>query len=158
MKRLVGGALAAIIALAPIGVAAEPVGPKLTDRLKELLADEMQQVAQATADISVAIAAGDHETVMTLGIKVRDSFILKQSLTDQDKKDLMGAVPPEFLAMDKRFHGLAGKMAHAAEAHDSELQAVYYAKMLETCVTCHSHFAADRFTGFAAESGGGHDH
>lgn len=157
MTRKISMVAIAMVVLASTAWAADPVGPKLTPRLKDLIANEMQQVAQATAELSVAIAAGDHATVKRLGTAVRDSFILKQSLTADDKKDLMSAVPPEFVGLDRRFHGLAGKMAHAAEAHDSELQAVYYAKMLDSCIACHSHFASDRFPGFA-EDGGGHDH
>ncbi len=134
--------------------AAEPVGPKLTPRLKELLATEMQQVSQATADLSVAIAAGERAHVKELGTKIRDSFILKQSLTDQDKQDLKGAVPAEFIALDRKFHGAAGKLAHAAEVGDDELVVFYYGRMVEACVTCHAHFAADRFSGFSSAAEG----
>jgi hypothetical protein len=128
---------------------AEPVGPNLTPRLKELLAEEMRQVAQATGDMALAIASGDHENVRRLAAAVRDSFILKQSLTEQDKKDLMNAVPAEFVALDRYFHGLAGKLAMQAEAKDSELQNFYFSRMLETCTECHAQFATDRFSGFA---------
>lgn len=83
-----------------------------------------------------------------LGGKVRDSFILKQSLTAQDKKDLMGAVPPSFVALDRQFHGLAGKLGNAGQARDSELQGIYFARMLNACVQCHGQFASDRFDGF----------
>lgn len=138
--------------------AGEPVGPKLTPRLQDLLSTEMQQVAGATANLALAIAAGDHHTVRHLGLQIRDSFILKQSLTDQDKKDLMGAVPKAFIALDKEFHAMAGKLAHAGEAGDSALQGFYYAEMIERCVACHSHFAADFFVGFAEEKAGGDDH
>lgn len=157
MRSTICIAVAMVFAVSAGALAEEPVGPKLTPRLKDLLANEMQQVAQATADLSLAIAGGDHDAAMKLGIAVRDSFILKKSLTDQDKKDLMSAVPPEFVALDRRFHGLAGKLAHAAEAKDSELQSVYYAKMLESCVACHTHFASDRFPGLGG-GGGEHDH
>ena len=157
MRRFICGTILVVFAFTAGAVAEEPVGPKLTPRLKDLLSQEMRQVAQATADLSLAIASGDHHAAMELGLAVRDSFILKRSLTDQDKKDLMGAVPPEFVAMDRRFHGLAGKLAHAAEAKDSELQGVYYAKVIETCVTCHAHFASDRFPGLGGDAGA-HDH
>ena len=156
--RISGIIVAASLFIGTSAMAADPVGPNLTPRLKELIAKEMQQVAEATSDLAVAISAGDHHTVMELGIAVRDSFILKKSLTDQDKKDLMGAVPKEFVALDRDFHGLAGKLAHAAEAKDSELQGFYFAEMLQRCVACHSHFATDKFPGFAKDSGGGHDH
>jgi hypothetical protein len=128
---------------------AEPVGAKLTPRLKELLADEMRQVAEATGDIALAIATGDHESVHRLAGAVRDSFILKQSLTDQDRKDLMSAVPAEFVLLDKHFHGLAGKLAQQAEIQDSELQGYYFSEMLNACVACHRQFATDRFPGLS---------
>ena len=152
-KRIASTAiLATALALSGIPASAgDPVGPKLTDRLKELLATEMAQVGEATSTLAHAIATGDHATVADLGAKVRDSFILKQSLTPEDKKDLVGAVPKAFLMLDKRFHGLAGKMAEAAGAKDTELQLFYYGRMLEACAQCHSQFAANRFTGFASE-------
>ena len=156
MKRLALAAVAVLLAVQTH--AADPVGPKLTDRLRGLLMDEMGQVAQATADLALAIAAGDHARAMQLGAAIRDSFILKRSLTEQDKKDLMGAVPPEFVALDRRFHQMAGKLAHAAEAHDSELQGFYFAKMLDACVACHGHFASDRFPGLADAQAAGHEH
>ncbi len=131
--------------------AADPVGPNLTPRLKKLLATEMQQVSKATAELAVAIACGDHGTVSDLGEKVRDSFILKQSLTPEDKKDLIAAVPPAFIAMDKQFHGLAGKLSGAGRGGDSELQGFYYARMLDACVQCHSRYASDRFSGLGTK-------
>lgn len=132
-----------------VASAAAPVGPNLTPRLKELLAEEMQQVAGATGDLALAIAAGDHASVSKLATAVRDSFILKQSLTEQDKKDLMSAVPAEFVALDRRFHGLAGKLAQQATLKDSELQGYYFSRMLEACTSCHAQFATDRFPGLA---------
>jgi hypothetical protein len=133
------------------GANAAPVGPNLTPRLKELLADEMQQVAKATGDLALAIAAGDHASVSQLAAAVRDSFILKQSLTEQDKKDLMNAVPAEFVELDRHFHGLAGKLALQAEMKDSELQGYYFSRMLEACTSCHAQFATDRFPGLAGK-------
>lgn len=157
MRPMICILVATVVALSTVALAGDPVGPKLTPRLKDLIANEMQQVAQATADLSLAIASGDHAAAMGLGVAIRDSFILKKSLTGQDKKDLMSAVPSEFVALDRRFHDLAGKLAHAAETKDSELQSVYYAKMLESCVMCHSRFASDRFPGLVGGSGT-HDH
>ena len=141
---------ALLMSVAPIG-AGETVSSKLTDRLKELLAAEMAQVGDATSALAHAIAIGDHATVVELGVKVRDSFILKQSLTPQDKKDLVSAVPKAFLMLDKRFHGMAGKMVAAAETKDTELQLFYYGQMLQACTQCHSGFASDRFTGFGGQ-------
>jgi len=149
MRLSVGFALSVVIVLQTGALAADPVGPKLTVRLKELLTKEMQQVAHATAELALAIAAGDHASAHQLAIAVRDSFILKKSLTAQDKKDLMRTVPPEFVALDRRFHNIAGKLASAAGSKDSELQGFYFSRMLEACVSCHARYARDRFPGLA---------
>ena len=147
--RIVLGSIILSIGALTLANAAEPVGPKLTPRLKELLTSEMKQVSKATANLAIAIASGDHTTVTNLGAKVRDSFILKQSLTPKDKKDLMTAVPPEFVAMDQQFHGLAAKLSDAGKIGDSTLQGFYFGRILEACVQCHSKYASDRFTGLA---------
>ncbi len=158
MRYITGLAVAALVVLQTGVYAADSVGPKLTVRLKELLTTEMQQVAQATSELVLAIAAGDHAKTEQLGAAIRDSFILKKSLTAQDKKDLMSAVPAEFVALDRRFHGMAEKLAHAAEMKDSELQGFYFSKMLEACVACHGQFAADRFPGLGEHKAEGHKH
>lgn len=155
MKQIFVAVITALILFAST-IAADPVGPNLTPRLKVLLTDEMQQVAEATGDIALAIASGDHENVHRLAAAVRDSFILKQSLTEQDKKDLMNAVPAEFVALDRSFHELAGSLATQAEAKNSELQNFYFSRMLETCTECHAQFATDRFPGFAAKRAQAH--
>jgi len=156
MRRTVSIATGLLVAILITTVpsrasAGDPVGPKLTNRLKELLATEMAQVGEATSALAIAIASGDHNTVADLGAKVHDSFILKQSLTPQDRKDLVGAVPKAFLMLDKRLHGMAGKMAAAARAKDTELQLFYYGQMLEACAQCHGQYASDRFSGFSSE-------
>ncbi len=158
MRYVTGLTIAALVVLQTGAYAADPVGPKLTARLKELLTTEMQQVAQATSELALTIASGDHAKTEQLGAAIRDSFILKKSLTAQDKKDLMSAVPPDFVALDRRFHGMAGKLAHAAEMKDSELQGFYFSKMLEACVACHGRFATDRFPGLSKHTAGGHKH
>jgi cytochrome c556 len=150
VKTVLVAAIATMILFAS-AYAGSPVGPKLTPRLKILLTDEMQQVAKATSELTVTISAGDHATVNRLASAIRDSFILKQSLTEQDKKDLMSAVTPEFIALDKHFHGLAGKLAVQAQMKNSELQNYYFSRMLETCTACHSQFATDRFPGLAEQ-------
>lgn len=109
----------------------------------------MQQISDAMGPLTTAIATGDHDMAQHLGIAIRDSFILKKSLTPQDKQDLLGAVPAEFVEIDREFHRLANKLAGAAAKKDSELQEVYLSKMVASCIACHRQFAQDVFPGFA---------
>ena len=133
-----------------------PVGPKLTPKLKDLIVQEMQLVLQASSEIHTGIVTGDHETVAEQAMKIHDSFIMKRSLTEQDKADFVRAVPPAFAALDAKLHELAARLAHAAEQTDTELETVFFAKMTEACVRCHSTYATDRFPSLSATKGPAH--
>ena len=148
MRQVYLKVTAMLVFLAPCVDAADPVWPKLTERLKGLFSTEMQQISESMGTLTTAIATGDHESVKYIGISIRDSFVLKKSLTEQDKEDLMSALPPEFLELDQRFHQYADKLANAAESKDSELQEFYLSRMVAACVNCHRQFAHDVFPGF----------
>jgi hypothetical protein len=144
--------------LTSVAHADESVGPKLTPRLKELVGEEMRQISTAMGGIWTGIVQGDHQTVAEQGMMVHNSFIMKRSLTKVDKKNLMAVVPPAFLKLDKKFHGLAKKLAEAATAHDSELELFYFGRMTGTCVACHTTYSRDRFPGFGERSVVDHNH
>lgn len=146
----------ALVALASLGgkpIAAtevvSPVGPKLTDKLRNLIRQEMAQMIASTNAIATAIVTGDHGTVADHADKIVAGFIMKRSLTEEDKKDLREAVPPAFLQLDAAFHETAGKLRDAALDRDSERESAYFSQMMGDCVSCHSTYARDRFPGFA---------
>lgn len=131
--------------------AAEPVGPKLTPKLRDLLRQEMTEVLIASQDILGALATGDHATVAGQAQQIHDSFILQQSLTEQDRQDLMTAVPPEFVELDRAFHETSAELAAAARAEDVGQELSAFDQMTEACTACHGRFASDRFPGLAQE-------
>jgi hypothetical protein len=132
-------------------LAADPVTPKLTDRLSQLLQQEMRSVQSAMASIHVSMVTGEHEQVATNAQQIHDSFIMKQSLTEQDKKDLMSAVPEGFVKLDKDFHRLAAGLAEAAKDRDTQKQYELYNEMTGSCIACHSRYVSDRFDGLAEQ-------
>ena len=127
---------------------AEPVASQLTPRLRELLQQEMQAVLSASHEILDALVTADHAVVADRAQRIRESFIMEQSLTEQDKADLTAAVPPDFIELDEAFHSLAASLAEAGRAGDEALEARYFAEMVESCVACHSRFATDVFPSF----------
>lgn len=131
--------------------AAEPVGPKLTPKLRDLLRQEMASVLLASQDILGALAIGDHAAVAKRAQQIHDSFILQQSLTEQDRQDLMAAVPPEFVELDRSFHETSAALAEAARAEDVGQELSAFAQMTEACVACHGRFVADCFPSLARE-------
>lgn len=137
----------------PVGAAAqaepEPVFPKLTPKLQDLLRREMISLEDASRQILSALIAGDDARVAELAEQVHDSFILQQEMTPEDKVDLMAAVPEDFVQLDRRFHELSADLASAAGSGDLISQHESFGQMLEACTTCHSRYATDRFPGFA---------
>lgn len=126
----------------------QPIGPKLTPKLLDLLRQEMQAVLQASHEIVEAAAFGEHSTVAEKAQQVHESFILEQSMSEQDRKDLIAAVPQEFVNLDRSFHELTANLAKAARARDQLLVDRYVGEIIAACGGCHGKYATDRFPGF----------
>lgn len=148
---LPGLALAASLALGGFALAqeAEPVSPKLTPKLRDLLRREMVSINDASQQILTSIVAGDDAGVAKLAQQIHDSFILRQSMTPDDKKNLMAAVPEGFVQQDRAFHGIAAELAQAARSKDRPQQQEQFSRMVKACSACHDEYAQDRFPYFA---------
>lgn len=142
-------ALGALVALGASGasLASEPVRPELTPKLQGLLQKEMIRIEQAMQEIYSAMLQGRHAMVAEKGQAIHDSFILEQSLTDEDRQDLKAAVPQAFLQMDAYLHELSASLAEAGHAQDTPRQVEIYGRMTESCVACHGAYVTDRFEG-----------
>lgn len=150
MRTRAGNHLATLLlglAVSTSALAAEPVTPKLTDTLSQLLREEMRSVQAAMTTIHSAIVMGQHESVAENAQQIHDSFILKQQLTEQDRKDLMSAVPGGFIELDKEFHQLAASLAEAGRNSDTHAQHTLFSEMTGNCLQCHSEYVYDRFPG-----------
>ena len=135
------------LAVSTSSLAAEPVTPKLTDKLSQLLQKEMRAVQGGMASIHSAMVMGQHESVAENAQQIHDSFILQQELTEQDRKDLMSAVPKGFIKLDKEFHKLAASLAEAGRDKDTKKQQKLFNKMTGNCIQCHGKYVSDRFPG-----------
>ncbi|XKH59914.1 hypothetical protein LG290_14875 [Halomonas sediminis] len=148
-STIVLGTLVAL-GVSALSLAAEPVRPELTPKLQGLLKKEMVQIDLAMQEVYSAIVQGQHAMVAEKGQSIHDSFILEQSLTDEDRRDLKAAVPPEFLQMDTYLHELSASLAEAGLAEDTPRQVDIFGRMTESCVACHSTYVTDRFEGLEA--------
>ncbi len=148
---VVGAVLLLTVLGAPISVFATQ-GVQLSPGLLALLNQEMGLIQKGMMDLVPAIATGEWDEVSAIGQKIKASFILKQKLTDSQKKELGRALPQQFIEMDMDFHKSAGMLAHAAELKNADVVNFYFYKMNTACVSCHSKFAVDRFPGLAKNS------
>lgn len=122
-----------------------PVSPELTPKLQELLRKEMLSIEDASHQIMSYLVAGDDARVGEVAQQIHDSFIMQQSMTPQDKQDLLATVPDDFVARDRAFHGISAKLASAARDGDRKGQQKEFGRMIEACTACHSIYATDRF-------------
>lgn len=120
----------------------------LSSELRVLLSQEMGAVEKGMKDIFSNIISGDYEGVNEVALKIKNSFILKQKLTADQRKELHTKLSSEFIETDQGFHQDAGSLAEAADLEDLALMNFYYSKMTATCVKCHSTFATQRFSNF----------
>lgn len=137
--------LGLIVSTSSLAAEPEPVTPKLTEKLSSLLQQEMRSIQGAMASIHSALVMGNNERVAEQAQQIHDSFILKQSLTEQDRKDLKSAVPEGFIKLDKEFHQLAAALAKAGREKNTKKQHKLFSKMTEQCLQCHSKYVSDRF-------------
>ena len=148
MKAKTGKFLATLLlglTVSTSSLAVEPVTPKLTDNLSRLLQKEMRAVQAGMASIHSAIVMGQHESVAKNAQQIHDSFILQKELTEQDRKDLMSAVPKGFIKLDKDFHKLAASLTIAGRDKDTSTELRIFNQMTGNCVQCHSTYVSERF-------------
>ena len=129
------------------------VGVKaLSSDLRDLLAREMQALQSGMTSIIPAYVSGNWEEIEMTARKMKDSYILKQSLTESQIKELHSLLPPAFIEKDQEFHYLAGMLEHVAKNKNRELINFYFSKMNESCASCHTQFATHRFPALSSNN------
>jgi hypothetical protein len=131
----------------------------LSPELRDLLSEEMQAIESGMMSIIPAYASGNWSEIETTAGKIKNSYILKQSLSESQIKELHSVLPHAFIEKDQRFHYLAGMLDHAAKNKKAELINFYFSEMNESCVSCHTLFATHRFPALSVkETKGEHAH
>ena len=133
--------------------AAEPPAPqpgiKLSPDLQNLLRAEMREITTGVQGIAVSLATADWQSIQETSAKIRTSYIMEKKLTPAQAKELEQALPEQFKQLDAEFHQRAERLGVAAAAHDPELVAFHYSRLVESCALCHAAFAKSRFPGFS---------
>jgi len=151
--------LAAIIVIGSLAAvpvhtnAAEPPAShqviELSPDLLNLLRAEMREIAGGVQGIALSLATANWTSIQETSTKIRASYIMEKKLTAAQAKELEQALPENFKQLDAEFHQRAEKLGVAAAAHDPELAAFQYSRLIESCALCHSAYAKSRFPGFS---------
>lgn len=131
---------------------------RLSPDLRNLLTQEMLALQGGMMSIIPAYISGDWEAIEDTAGKIKNSYIMDQSLTDSQAKQLNALLPAEFFEKDQRFHYLAGMLEHAAKSKKPELINFYFSEMNESCVGCHAAFATHKFPALAPSKEAKHSH
>lgn len=122
---------------------------QLSEPLMELLRAEMQAILAAIKLLPAGIATADWQSVATTSEQIRNSYLLQQKLSPEQRSELASKLPDYFKRLDAGFHLEANKLEMAARQHDPQLAAFHYYRMLESCTACHTTYASTRFPNFS---------
>ena len=125
-------------------LAAEGVD-SLSESSRKLLQSEMLALDVGFKQLFTEYYSGDFDKVSTIAKKIERSFVLKQNITEAQKKEIHSVLPSDFIKLDERFHYNAGMLAHAAEMRKIELVAFYFSELSSGCFSCHSQYATAKF-------------
>lgn len=131
---------------------------KLSPDVLNLLRAEMGEIAGGVQGIALSLASADWASIQETSAKIRASYIMEKKLTATQAKELKQALPEHFKQLDTEFHQRAEKLGMAAAAHDPELVAFHYSRLIENCTLCHSAYAKTRFPGFSSPAQQDHHH
>ncbi|VAW68394.1 hypothetical protein MNBD_GAMMA09-2245 [hydrothermal vent metagenome] len=129
---------------------------KLSTELRALLSQEMFALQRGMMSIIPAYISGKWDKIELTANKMKNSYILKQSLTESQKKELHLLLPQAFIEKDRKFHYLAGMLEHAAKMKKVELINFYFSEMNESCVGCHAVHATQKFPALAIKESSSH--
>jgi len=99
-----------------------------------------------------AYYAGNWPEIEHIAEKMKNSYILKQRLTEQQKHLLHTKLPETFIQQDRHFHYLAEMLEHAAKLQKPELVSFYFSEMNRECLSCHAAFATHKFPALKKKS------
>ena len=133
-------------------------GIVLSPQLLNLLGEEMREIAAGVQGVALSLASGDWKSIEETSAKIQASYIMEKKLTASQAGELEQALPAHFKQLDAEFHRRAGRLGVAAAAHDAELVAFHYSRLVESCAVCHAAYAGQRFPGFSTPVLQGHHH
>jgi len=124
----------------------------LSSELRKLFSQEMQQLQKGMTEILPLYVSGRWAEIGVIASKMEGSYVLKQSLSEEQMHELHSILPSAFIELDQQFHYLSGMLGHAAEMEKAELVGFYFSKMSEICVSCHTQYATQRFPALAPKT------
>ncbi len=120
----------------------------LSPEVRTLLSKEMVAIQNGMMSVIGAYASGNFEEIATIARQIKNSYILKQAMSRQQRHELHQKLPKSFIHLDQQFHKYAGRLEEAATNNNDELVGFYFSKLVDSCSGCHSQHAKHKFPAF----------
>ncbi len=127
---------------------AERSSLKLSKKLRRLLSAEMNAVQHGMTNLSVAIPAGDWNSIAETARYIKDGYILDRKLSKNEMTEFLSSLPEGYNIIDREYKRLADEIINAAEKKDPDEVNITYFRLNGTCIECHVKYAKKRFPGF----------
>lgn len=121
---------------------------QMSKQLKRILSAEMNGIQSGMTGLAIAIPAGHWEDIIEISTNMKETYIMKKKLSTGQISNFKRSLPQGYLDIDRKFHEAAAQLGDAAREHNASSLILYFAKMNESCVECHSKYAVKRFQGF----------
>lgn len=120
----------------------------LSPEIRSLLSKEMIAIQNGMMSIIGAYASGNFEEIAVVAGQIKNSYILKQNMSRQQRHELHQKLPRSFIHLDQQFHNYAGLLEEAARNNNDELIGFYFSKLVDSCSGCHAQHAKHKFPAF----------
>ena len=123
----------------------------LPDDLRGKLIGEMKMVVKRMGVLLRHLSTGDAQKAGTTAGTIRDTFILKKGLTQEERERFDSLIPKDFVKREQAFQGELEKLLADLETEDFSSAIQRFAAMGQACLACHATFATERFPGLAGK-------
>jgi hypothetical protein len=126
----------------------------LPEKMSRVLSAEMNRLQNGMTILAIAIPAGIWSDIAETAGKMKEGYIMKNKLSKKEMDNFHASLPSGYLGIDNEFQEATALLINAAKKHDIRSVNVYFCKLNETCVDCHSRFGSKRFPGLRRHASG----
>lgn len=114
-----------------------PTPGYISPELRKVLDKRMESHGRAAMGLSIAVILLEHDEVAELALQIADAPGLART---NDKDTLNATLPPAFFKLQDRLRERARELAKVAGTKDNQKMHAAYARVTETCMSCHTVF------------------
>lgn len=121
---------------------------KMSRKFHRILSAEMNIIQNSMNALAIAIPSGNWEEIAVTAKNMTERNIINNKLTKEERITFDNSFPDGYREIEHDFFKSADMLSDAAEKHNVQFVSLFYSKLNENCILCHSRYSEDRFPGF----------